>query len=216
MAKGYDRDQAVQEALQGAERKTAIYEWMRQRSATVKQNVSAHDVLRHFGVSLKFGGSEHEEQLSCPFHGKDNKPSARVYPDAPRSSSHVWCFTCQKSWDVFGLWRNFMGHGDEVRFGTVVFELEKAFGIIPPDAPELINPKDTGPSEAEKDVDRLFEVCENRLREAKPKYELDKYLTAGQLLDRWRFRWDKRSIDTAELDKLLRTFIDRVGERIRG
>ncbi len=134
MSKDWDRDDELHKALKGAERKTAIYEWMKQRSSAVKHNVSAYDVLRHFGTSLKFGGEAHEEQFSCPFHGKDNKPSARVYPDGPRSTSHVWCFTCQKNWDVFGLWRNFMGHGEEIRFGQIIFELERAFGIIPPEA----------------------------------------------------------------------------------
>lgn len=215
MSKDWDRDDELQKALKGAERKTAIYEWMKQRSALVKNNVTAHDVLRHFGTSLKFGGDAHEEQFSCPFHGKDNKPSARVYPSGPRSSSHVWCFTCQKNWDVFGLWRNFAGHGEEIKFGQIIFELERAFGIMPPDAPEMINQEDLGPSEAEKDVDQLFQVCENRLREARPKYELTQFVLAGQLLDKWRYRFENRNISVEEVDKLLRVFVERVGERIR-
>ena len=215
MVDAYDRDDEIQKAIRGAERKSAIYEWMKQRSQAVRDNISARDVLRHFGVSLKFAGEAHEEQISCPFHGKDNKPSARVYPSGPRSSSHVWCFTCQKNWDVFGLWRNFMGHGEEIKFSTVIFELEKAFGILPPEAPDLLEPKDTAPTEAERDLERLFEVCENRLREAKPKYECEKFFLAGQLLDKWRYRFDNRTLPVAELDKLLRSFIERVGERIR-
>lgn len=211
----YDRDDAILQALRGVERKSAIYEWMKQRSQAVKDNVSAHDVLRRFGVSLKFGGDSHEEQFSCPFHGKDNKPSARVYPSAPRSASHVWCFTCQKSWDVFKLWREFSGYGDDVKFGTIIFELERAFGILPPEAPEMLDAQDRGPSEAEQDAERLLDVCENRLREAKPKYDRDTFLAAGQLLDKWRYRFDNRSIPIEELNKLLRAFIERVGERIR-
>jgi hypothetical protein len=216
MAMSYNRDEEIRGALREHERKSAVYEWMKQRSQAVKQNVSAHDVLRHFGTSLKFGGSAHEEQFSCPFHGKDRKPSARVYPDGPRSSSHVWCFTCQKNWDVFGLWREFAGHGEEVRFSQIIFELEKAFGVIPPEAPEMVNPQDTGPTEQEKDIDRLFEVCENMLREAKPEYDgKTNFLLAGQLLDRLRYRHENRAIDLSELEKVLRTFIDRVAVRIK-
>lgn len=215
MARVLDRDEDIQEALRGVERKSAIYEWMRQRSAAIKESVSAHDILRQFGITLRYPGSSNEEQFSCPFHGKDRKPSARVYPDNGRSSSHVWCFTCQKNWDVFGLWRNFMGHGDEIKFGQILFELERQFGIVPPEAPELVDPKNRGPTEAEQDVDKLFEVCERRLTEAKPKYEFEKYLRTGQLLDRLHFRWESRTITVEDVDKVLRQILDKIGERIR-
>lgn len=47
------------------------------------------------GESLvSFKGAE--EQISCPFHGPDNKPSARYYFE----SDTVYCFTCRKSWDI--------------------------------------------------------------------------------------------------------------------
>ena len=39
---------------------------------------------------------EVEQQISCPFHGSDSKPSARFYPE----SNSMYCFTCKKSWDV--------------------------------------------------------------------------------------------------------------------
>lgn len=39
---------------------------------------------------------EVEQQISCPFHGSDSKPSARYYPE----SNSMYCFTCKKSWDV--------------------------------------------------------------------------------------------------------------------
>lgn len=215
MAKTLDRDGDIQNAYQAIERKSAIYEWMKQRSAAVKQNISAHDILRRFGSTLKFSGSDHEEQFSCPFHGKDNKPSARVYPDGPRSPSHVWCFTCQKNWDIFGLWRNFMGHGEDVKFGTIIFELERAYGIVPPEAPDQMSSVDTGPTEAEQDLDQLFVLVENRLREARPKYDFDTFTRTGQFLDRLRYRYDNRTESVESAAKVLRLLVDKIGDRIR-
>lgn len=37
-----------------------------------------------------------ETQLRCPFHGKDNKPSARYY----KTTQSMYCWVCLKSWDV--------------------------------------------------------------------------------------------------------------------
>ena len=36
-----------------------------------------------------------EVQCKCPFHGKDNKPSARFY----RSTNTFYCFKCAKAWN---------------------------------------------------------------------------------------------------------------------
>lgn len=211
-----DYDDNVHKALRENDRKSATLEWMRQRTQTVKDNISAHDVLRHNGINLKYNGSGHEEQLQCPFHGKDNKPSARVFPDGARSKSHVFCYTCGngKPWDVFALWKKFKGD-DEMKFSLVVFELERAFGIIPPDGPSQTDSVDTGPSDAEREVLSLFEVCERRLLEAKPCFERKGYLQVGQLLDRIRYRFDNRTIPPADASTVLRQVLDKVGEKIR-
>lgn len=45
--------------------------------------------------------NKYEQQLSCLFHGPDNKPSARYYPN----TDSLYCWKCQKKWDVFRyLW----------------------------------------------------------------------------------------------------------------
>ncbi|MCW4026127.1 MAG: CHC2 zinc finger domain-containing protein, partial [Candidatus Bathyarchaeota archaeon] len=39
-------------------------------------------------------------QISCPFHGPDSAPSARVFP----ASNSMYCWACNKSWDVIDYW----------------------------------------------------------------------------------------------------------------
>ena len=97
-----------QEAYADHERSVAIQQWMKDRVAHLHTKVTAGDVLSRHGVTLnKHGGQE--EQISCPFHGTDNRPSARYFPDNGQSKSHVWCFVCHENWDLIGLWRKFNG-----------------------------------------------------------------------------------------------------------
>src|SRR5574343_824433 len=81
--------------------------WIQERVAAIRATVSAYDVLRKFGVKLHHAGENRIEQFSCPFHGKDTKPSARIYPAGPTGPSHAWCFVCQERWDAITLWRKF-------------------------------------------------------------------------------------------------------------
>jgi DNA primase len=37
-----------------------------------------------------------EVQYKCPFHGQDNKPSARLY----NNTKSCFCWVCRKAWDV--------------------------------------------------------------------------------------------------------------------
>ncbi len=207
-------DDRLKGAYQVEERNSAVNSWRELRKTTVKDSVTAHDILRYHGSPLRASGDA-EEQISCPFHGKDNKPSARIYPTSGRSASHVHCFTCQKSWDVFGLWRNFMGHGEEIKFSTILFEIERAFNIVVPEAPESIEVKNHGPTEEEQEATSLFAVCESRLLLAKSKYDAEKYLLMGQILDRLYHSNDKQQMKPSEIVKVLRQVLDKIGERTR-
>lgn len=203
------------EALRDAQRNEVYKEWVRQRTETLRNRVTAYDVLRHFGVHLKYAGDSNEEQISCPFHGQDASPSARVYPESARSASHVWCFVCQERWDIFSLWKKFQSQ-DDMRFTQVLLGLEKAFGIITPEAPEMDREaKPRGPTEEEHEVLDLLAVCERRLRQAKPHCEMESFLKMGQVLDNLHLKVNNRDIDVAAAKKLARTLLDKIGEKIR-
>ncbi len=121
--------EAKQDALTQRFRKA----WIAQRVEAIKEHVSAHDVLRRGGVNLGKGDNE-EEQFSCPFHGQDRRPSARVYPADANNPSHAWCFVCQERWDAITLWRKFNG-GEDRHFTQILSEIERAYGLETPELP---------------------------------------------------------------------------------
>jgi len=204
------------EALRDAERNDAYREWVKQRAETLKVSVSAHDLLRRFGATLRYSGSSNEEQVSCPFHGKDADPSARVYPESARSPSHVWCFVCQERWDIFALWKKYTGETD-AKFTQVLLGLEKAYGIITPEGPAPDwKSKKSGPTEEEHDLLDLLAVCESRLRQAKPHFEMKGFLVVGKLLDHLHHDVQNRLIATGEARKRTQLLLDKIGEKIRG
>lgn len=203
------------DALRSAERSETYREWVRQRTETLKQAVSAHDVLRYFGVQLKYSGDDNEEQISCPFHGQDADPSARVFPSDARSSSRLYCFVCQARWDIFALWKKFQGQ-DELRFTAILLGLEKAFGLPTPEAPKVDwEGKKSGPTEEEHALFDLLAVTERRLRQAKPSFEMKGFFVVCKLLDRIHHEVQQRQIEVGVADQRVRAILDKVGEKIR-
>ena len=90
----------LEETQNEYQRSEAYKAWVMERVEAIKSRVSAHDILRHNGVDLKFGSGDKAESIICPFHA-DNKPSAKVHPTIGNSPSALYCFTCQARWDVF-------------------------------------------------------------------------------------------------------------------
>jgi hypothetical protein len=73
-----------------------------------------------------------EVQYRCPFHGDDNKPSARLY----KNTKSTYCWVCHKSWDVVG----FIQEKEELSFkGTLNFIIDRyrVDTSSIPDAPEF-------------------------------------------------------------------------------
>jgi hypothetical protein len=61
----------------------------------IQEEVKLLELLEETG-RIDIIRQEVEQQISCPFHGPDSKPSARYYPD----SNSMYCFTCKESWDT--------------------------------------------------------------------------------------------------------------------
>lgn len=85
----------------------------------INEAVKMSDLLEEFGTTLRTPMVE--EQISCPFHGRDSKPSCRHYPD----TNTIYCFTCKKSWDPI---RFIMGKRG-MRFKEALDYFGKKYGI---------------------------------------------------------------------------------------
>lgn len=186
----------------------ASRKWIRSRIDTIHQRVTAHDVLRRFGVPLRYGDGQ-EEQFSCPFHGQDSKPSARVYPESTRGPSHAWCFVCQERWDVLGLWKKFTGF--EGKFTRLLGDIERSYGIIPPDSP---------PMEEETDDElaslmELFNICERNLKAYRRAFDMRSFLTLGAILDRLSTQIEDRRIPVEKARGILAQVSDKIVQKAR-
>lgn len=197
----------------------AIKAWYAMRTKTIHDRVTAHDILRRNGVSFRHTG-DREEQFSCPFHGKDESPSARVYPSSPRSPSHVWCYVCRERWDAIALWKKYSG--GEKSFHRLLSELEKLYNLETPPVPEGAYDKGSVPvSEQEKaEFERFYVVCEERLKGSREDYarlqDMNGYLVAGSILDKAYYQVGEGTMSPKDGLDVLKRLILKIGERIRG
>lgn len=214
------RRDATREAV---ERKSFAQEarlaWVKDRVRTIHQSVTTYDVLRRGGVELRHQGDDREEQFSCPFHGQDRRPSARVFPESARSPSHAWCYVCQERWDAITLWRKFNGMGEDAKFSQVLASLERAFNVqVPRLSEEAILDEDPF-DEALDDFEDMYAVCESRLREARPAYryfdDLRGFLSAGSVLDKLRHKVDNRLLRPERATEILRQLLNKIGDKER-
>ncbi len=79
----------------------------------IKKYVSLGEMLRSEGkITLEI----EEEQISCPFHGVDNKKSARYY----RETDTFYCWVCRKVWDVFSYVQQKDGYSIKEVINTLI------------------------------------------------------------------------------------------------
>lgn len=196
------------EAKREVGRSEAYRQWMRGRLDAIHAAVSAYDVLQANGVRLRFGGTR-PEQISCPFHGKDNHPSARYHPEGT-SRAGVWCFVCNERWDAIGLWKQF--NAFEGSFGSLLRSIERAYGI---EVPEV--PAEVAQEEAKEDEEllQLFLVCERRLRQAKRAFTLPSYLTVSSILDKLYYRLEHGQVLLPDAKATLYRVLDKIGQKER-
>lgn len=197
-----------------------LKEWFALRRRAIHEKVECHEILRRNGFTFKHS-SLREEQVSCPFHGRDEDPSARVYPTTPQSFSHVYCFVCKPSppWDAISLWRKFSG--EEKKHHAILTELERTFGIEPPPIPEGgLSPKEPTVDESQKeDFERLLNACEVRLRDSRTQYQqledMSGYLLAGSILDKATFQVSTGALSYGEGLQVLHKLLQKIGEKVR-
>ena len=191
-------------------RRSAYHEWYQLRVENIRSHVSAADVLARNGVTLRKHGLQ-AEQISCPFHGKDNRPSAKYFPEEAGGRSHVWCFVCRENWDAIGLWKKFTG---SERFSDVLRQLEQAFGLTAPEPPTTRIRERAEVNPLADESRQLLNLCESRLREHRRAFEMRSHLRLGALLDHTRFYLDSGHIDHATAIARLKSILSRIREKV--
>jgi hypothetical protein len=192
--------------------KELLAEWYRKRVEGVHARVTAFDVLQRNGVSFKQAGSDRAEQFSCPFHGADAKPSARVFPADANSHSHAWCYVCQERWDAISLWQKYTG---TTKFSQALSEIERTFGLQTPEMPQGISEESPQQSKHQDEFDAMYAICERRLKEAKYAFEMKPFLILATALDRLRARADAGQLSWEEGLETLRKILDKIGAVVR-
>jgi len=66
---------------------------------TVNERVSIFDLFDEYGVKY-YSREISGPKMSCPFHGADTDPSAKVYPE----TNSLYCWTCSSSWDAISFY----------------------------------------------------------------------------------------------------------------
>lgn len=202
------------EARREVEQSDTAKLWVKQRIDMIHRKVTADEVLSRNGISLRYHGQK-EEQISCPFHGQDKKPSARFYPESVKGPSHVWCFVCQeKGWDCIGLWKRFTSF--EGRFTGLLRDIERNYGITPPEPPRFGSYEaDEVHDEASEEVQKFFGICERRLLGSKRCFEMRSYLTIGSALDRLAYGLNEGSVTPTKALTILQVILAKIGEKVR-
>lgn len=91
----------------------------------IREVVPILEVLATYNYRVRSDGGEREQQFQCDLHGtgRDNKPSARVYPE----SNSWYCFACDATRDPIGT----VMAKEGVKFWDAIKLLEQAYGLDP-------------------------------------------------------------------------------------
>jgi len=195
------------EARREIEHKETFRRWVQSRVETVHDRISASDVLSRYHVKLRYGG-QRQEQMFCPFHGNKRTPAATYHPKEARSHDAVWCYVCNERWDCIALFRKFENLGSEAKFTAVLHRLERAYGIIPPEAPPVL---DDEPDDTERqEIDEAFATADRMLRNAQKAFECRGYLTLGSALDRLSWQYENGRLQAPTVLERLRMVREKI------
>jgi len=134
----------------------------------IVEKVDLAEVMVSYGVHFQFDPrGATEVQFKCPFHGKDTKPSARLY----NRTKSCFCWVCRKSWDVV----SFIMEKEELFFKQALLYLINRYRVDTssiPDVPQLELKDDTITPEDKK---VLFHRIHANLLELRKKIPFEKY-----------------------------------------
>lgn len=130
------------------------------RIANIKKYVSLLRVLKDYNLMPHSEMFVNEFQMRCPFHGKDEKPSARIYD----AGEKFHCFGCQRHFDVIDFFAEVAGI-DAYPFGekkkNVYRAIEQKYAV--PKLAEVVR------ADIEKEKEKKAVSIEDRARSVEKK-----------------------------------------------
>lgn len=164
---------------------TSEQEWYKRRVEAVEKVYGAYDVLTEHGVEIPDRAMN--LQLACPFHGPDNRPSARYY--GATNQEHFHCYACKVHETSIGLLAKFKN----IKYNEALVQLERRFGIKVPRKPEesiteSVEKSSHYESEAWKNIPRVLDLLEKKLMRLRDKASMIDFIKFCRVLD--TVKWD--------------------------
>jgi len=162
---------------------------LKRRIFRASRYVDTFSVLKELGIDIPDADSSY--QIKCPFHGADNKPSARYYAAAESDPAHFYCFKCRIR--MIGPELKAKQRRESVE--TIVREIELRYNLpleeISEDSQEL-------------DISKFIFYCERKIRRLRSSMSLEDFLECVDTLD------DAYKQNTLEAFKRASDFMDRM------
>ena len=126
-------------------------------------------IMLDYKVQFAFNPMRMDEtQFKCPFHGNDNKPSARLY----RKTQTCWCWVCQKKWDLI----SFISDMEHLNFVNSVNFLIKKYKVDTSSVSDNLElTLETAAEKPVSDLNVLLILLKRKIRSLRGKIEFEKY-----------------------------------------
>ena len=167
----------------------------------VMDQVSLAEVMVSYHVHFLYNPKAADEvQFRCPFHGKDNKPSARLY----NTTKSCYCWVCRKAWDVvsFTMEKESLSFSEAIKFLINRHKVDTSSILDEP------NIKFTQPKVSDVEVKMKF--LHTNILALRGQVPLDKYkaLCMGYMMTNYA---KSQGVDIAESQNKLEEKITQIG-----
>jgi hypothetical protein len=130
------------------------------------EQVNLADVMVSYHVHFLYNPKAADEaQFKCPFHGKDNKPSARLY----NATKTCYCWVCRKAWDVV----SFIMEKEHLSFSEALKFIVNKYEVDTSSIPDNLVLKFTAPEISDIEVKMKF--LHTNILSLRGKVPLEKY-----------------------------------------
>ena len=132
----------------------------------INENVTLADVMMDYGVKFLYSPKYADEvQFHCAFHGKDTKPSARLY----NTTNSCYCWVCRKSWDVV----SFIMEKESLAYSKALQFIISKYRIDTSSIPDQLTLKFNPVTVSENEIQ--IKLLKKQVLSLKGKLSLDKY-----------------------------------------